>query len=349
MAKARRAARVRGRALPIGEIPLIDCEGTAHDCGVMLGCAWREALNLEAGKLTSKKPWWKDRRFRKPMSKYAPHLPDLFQGMAKAAGLDEDMISTRAPRASDAGCTSFALAPAATLDGAPISGQSKDVSYKRCLQFQVLRMKIAEGPSVLALTYQGWLFGHGFVKGGTSIFRNSLYVEGIGEGIPYDIWGLLALHCPAVEDVARLLKDHGVPSAFHCTVADEKGGVIGIENGKGGPAFLKPKRGIYAHANSVLSGARMRRYEKDGGSFCVDDSDKRTARINEQFQADRGRLTAQLAYRALMDHSNYPCSVCRHQSDTAWSGAIAIAEPTEGLLHVTRGAACQNWPTTYRL
>ena len=349
MNKRESARRARGRVCPEGELPLVNCEGTARECGLMLGSAWKEALTLEASRARSDKAWWKDKRLCKLISEYAPHLPDLYRGMARGAGLREDMISWRAPQHERGACTSFAVAPGSSLDRTPISGQTKDVSHVRGLQLVVLRVKMTGAPSMLTLTYQGWLFGHGFVKGGTAVFRNSLYVETCDDGLPYDIWGILALHCRTVEDVIELTRRHGMQGAAHVTVADERGGIVGIENGRGGPALLKPKRGIYVHANCVVSGRRMMRYERGHDIFHREDSLHRTARLRARLEADRGRLTAQLAHGALCDHDGYPLSVCRHESVEAMTSAAVVVEPTRGLLHATRGAPCQNWPRTYRL
>jgi hypothetical protein len=210
-------------------------------------------------------------------------------------------------------------------------------------------MKMSDAPSALTLTYQGWLFGHGFVRGGTAIFRNSLYVADRVDGMPYGAWGMIALHCPTVDDVMAFTREHGVCRPFHTTVADERGGIVGIENGRGGPVFVKPKRGIYTHANCVIGGKRMLRYEHENGVFCRADSLNRTQRLQERLGSDGGRLTPQLAYAAMCDHAGYPVCVCRHQGRNVLTGGIAIAEPTRGLLHVTRGNPCQNWPRTFSL
>jgi isopenicillin-N N-acyltransferase-like protein len=318
----------------------------------MLGGLWKPALQLEAERSKGSKPWWKSRRYAPLMEKYAPHLPDVYRGMARGAGVSEDALGERAaPEEDSAGCTSFAVAPEATLEGIPISGQTKDVSISRGRELLVLRMKMSNAPSLLTLTYCGstWLFGHGFVQGGTAVFRNSLYVDHRPRGLPYSLWGLIALHCPTVDEVIEVTQRYGVESAFHVVVADQRGGIVGIEGGQAGVACLRPEQGIYAHANAVVGEGPLRATEKDAGSFRRADSLHRTKRLTERLQADRGRLTAQLAYAALCDHDGYPLSVCRHQSAEAQTAAAVIAEPTRGLLHVTCGAPCRNWPQTYSL
>src|SRR5690606_966766 len=150
-------------------------------------------------------------------------LPDLYQSMAKYAGVPlwavaADMKNEDLTKPD--GCTSFAIAPSHTLDGVPISGQTKDTSLTRAYQYQMLRLRFTDGtPNHLSLTYPGWLFGHGFIKGGCAIFRNTIYNPTPGKGLPYSIFGLLALHCPSVDDVVKLAKDHGVSMCFHIVAA----------------------------------------------------------------------------------------------------------------------------------
>jgi isopenicillin-N N-acyltransferase-like protein len=347
-ARKPRAVPVTFRLQPDIAMPLLSCEGTAFECGEQLGGAWKEVLTLEAERFKSPKAWWKDRRYAKLISKIAPHLPDLYRGMAVGAGLKDDLVAPRAPE--EGGCTSFAIAPGATLDGAPISGQSKDVSFHRGLQLLVLRLKIKEGPSAMTLTYPGWLFGHGFVRGGTSIFRNSMYLRPPQGGLPYDIWGILALHCATVEAVMKLTRDWGISMPAHMAVADERGGVVGIEHGDGGPVFLAARRGIYAHANCVVSGSRrLLAIETESGNFRRAESLHRTRRMYAQLGPERGRLTPQLCYRAMCDHDGFPVCVCRHQERNAITASVVIVEPTRGLLHATRSMPCQSWPRTYAL
>ena len=332
-----------------GFVPEVSIEGTAYECGRMLGHVWQDALQLGASKASiGSKPWWKDKRYAKLVDEYVPHLPDLYRGQAKSSGLREDLVGTRAAVA-EGGCTSFAIAPSATLDGQPISGQTKDVSAQRMYQFQVLRLKCSDGPSALSLTYAGWLFGHGFVQGGCAIFRNSLFAGGGEGGLPYAVWGLLSLHCPTVEAVIELTQKYGVRQGFHCTVADERGAIVGIESGRSGLAFLKPKRGLYTHANAAVSGKRLQKHEVEDPNFRRADSLHRQSRLRERLEADHGLLTPQLALYAMVDHTNYPTSMCRHQNANAYTGGAVVVEPTRGLLHCTRGQPCRNWPRTYRL
>jgi len=333
-------------------VPYFSVEGTVKEAGEQLGAVWKDTYQAAANSYAANSiPWWQDKRIAKLIRRYAPHLPDLYEAIAKGAGLRPNQISVRAEL--DAGCTSFSLQPSATLDGEPISGQSKDTAMMRGLQMTVLRMKYTDGaPSNLSLTYPAWFAGYGFVEGGCTMYGNSLYVECDGGVLPLEAFGTLLHHCPDVEHVMRLATDYKLSKNAHLTAADEKGGIVGIENGPGKPVFCKPKRGIYVHANSVLSNKRLLASEKRATAnayFRRSDSEERVKHLTRRFETDRGRLTPQLVYGAMMDHSNYPSSVCRHQSTNAQTTAVVIAQPTLKRIHVVRGPACQNWPQTFTL
>lgn len=328
-----------------GSVPLLDVEGTVESCGQQLGYVWREALQLQAARRgNAGAPWWQDARFKKLVDRHAPYLPTLFSAMADGAGLQAQQIDAPVLGRPATGCTSFAISPSATAHGEPISGQTKDTPIDRQFRFVVLRLKPQGAAETLTLTYPGEVLGQGFTRGGCSVFRNALNA-GAGSGLPFFAWGILAQRCPSVEDVEAMTRDYGIDEGGHCTVADEHGGVLGVENGRAGVRFLRPERGLYIHANASLC---MERCENDLGDYEID-SPIREVRMRELFERDLGRLTPQLAYAAMTDHANHPTSLCRHQGRHAMTTAAVVAEPTRGLLHVTRGNPCQNWPHTYRL
>jgi len=331
-----------------GGVPEIHVAGSAADCGEQLGEIWRDVLRQGAERVPpASRPWWQTGHTAKLAARYAPHLPDLYRGMARGAGLRDDQVGTRAV-AESAGCTSFAIAPEVTQDGEPISGQTKDTHVNRQEQFRVLRLACTDAPMALTLTYPGWLFGHGFVAGGCSIYRNNLYSPPPASGLKYAVMGLLALHCRTVAEVAELMHREGCAETFHIAVADSYGGIIGIENTVDGLRVLEPTDGIYAHANAICADD-IAASEIEDAYFKRPDSLHRQARLREQLAADSGRITATMAMAALADHDGYPESICRHQSESTTTTAAVVAEPTRGLLHCTLGHPCSNSPCSYSL
>jgi len=84
---------LRGRLIPPLKMPCVECKGTALESGRMLGEIWKQALLLEAERSKGSKPWWKSRRYTPLVEKYAPHLPDVYRGMARGAGVSEDAMA----------------------------------------------------------------------------------------------------------------------------------------------------------------------------------------------------------------------------------------------------------------
>lgn len=352
MGKQVRRRRHDAGPLVDGRVPLLDVAGSAADCGEALGHAWRRALREQAAERDAGRPWWQEPSLARLLDRLAPHLPDLYRGMARGAGLRPEQVGDQPRYPVRDGCTSFAIAPQAALARQPLSGQTKDTPANRLDLYCLLRMRLRGGRgSMLTLTYPGWLMGHGFVQGGCALFGNSLWAGPSAGRLPRHAWLMLAHHCPTAEEAWKLARDHGVEAAEggHTTVADEHGGIVGIEVGTGGVAALRPKNGLYVHANAVVSGARLRRHETRDSLFTRRDSLRREARLRKLLAPDRGRLTPQTLFAACCDHDSDPVGVCRHQSDHAQTTALVIAEPTRGLLHVAGGAPCRTWPTTHAL
>lgn len=341
------------RDCPEGSVPLISVEGTAFECGHQLGIAWRNALKVNAERARGKwEPWWMNGEIAKLVERKAPFLPDLYRGMAKGAGIPEEQSGCQ-PIASPLGsCTSFAVHPDATVDGSPISGQTKDTGADRIFYYQVLRMKPKDAPGYLTLTYPGELFGHGFSSTGMSIFRNSLYVRsGRSAGrLLFEAFGLLAIFSSSLEEAAELAREYGVRGVSHVTIAEGSGRALGFEMCSEGASLIRGRAGVYAHANhTVAAGFRLLEDDECRAQHRKGASEHRQRRLYELMEQERGRLTPQLMLRLLSDHQNFPKSICSHRGAGYLTSAAVVAEPTRGLLHVTRGAPCQNWPRTYQL
>jgi hypothetical protein len=78
--------------------PVISIEGTAFECGGKLGALWREdfaGFAASGGIWNGGTPWWRSRLGGELIERHAPHLPDLFKGIAEGAELPEDAIGGR--------------------------------------------------------------------------------------------------------------------------------------------------------------------------------------------------------------------------------------------------------------
>lgn len=335
-----------------GPIPVLRVSGTALDCGLRLGELWGPAIRARADKPdTGTVPIFKNPLILRLFEHYVPSLVDLHRGMTRGAGIPEAKLFSVFPGGSAIGdgCTSFAVHPSVTKIGGPLSGQTKDTGAERIGQYQVLALRIEKGLQLLTLTYPGWLFGHGFAAGGCSVFRNSLSCGNPGGKLPYDIWGLLVHACPTVEEARKLTLDHGVMDGAHCAIADEHGGILGVESGSAGYAFLPPVNGIYTHTNHVMSGPPLSTVEKPP-ALGLDDSEHRQKRLYELLANEKGSLTGLSAFAALGDHAKYPTSICSDaRANCGMTTAAVVVEPTRRLMHVCRGLPCLNPPVTIHL
>jgi isopenicillin-N N-acyltransferase-like protein len=270
--------------------------------------------------------------------------------MAEGAGIASDELVAPVPADMAAGCTSFAVAPGSTRDGQLICGQTKDAPADRVRRNVILKLSPSDAPSALTMTYPGMLFGHGFITRGCAIFRNSIGMNAVptADPLPYDAWGILALHCKTVEDVCALTESHPVADPFHCTICDARGGIVGIEHADGDTAVLHPSQGVYAHANNILSDGPLRCREAVDAEFLTR-SQHRSDRLRRRLIEDNGRSTPETVHNALCDHDGYPYSVCNHESERFCTTAALIAEPTRGRLLISTGSPCCNDLQEYRL
>jgi hypothetical protein len=163
-------------------------------------------------------------------------------------------------------------------------------------------------------------------------------------------WGILALHAHDVEEVVGLAHDQTQITDFHYTITDEKGGIIGIEGVGGKVAILREIDGLYIHANAP----RAERFAKDAvlsdkSGYTIENSLFREKRLEQLLRQRPDRLTAQIAFYSLADTEGFPMGIIRCDTPDACTTAAVVAEPTKGLLHVSRGMPSQNWPVTYAL
>jgi hypothetical protein len=250
----------------------------------------------------------------------------------------------------DAGCTSFAVSGDWTSDGAPFSGQTKDTPVKRLSEFRVLRLDVSDAPSLLTLTYPGWLFGHGFAEGGCALFRNSLFA-GLSSGeLGYGAWGLIATHCSSVDEVCEIAAKYGINGvSAHCLLQDSQGGIAGLEIFKDGVRRLGTTDGLYVHSNHLLNASRSEVVE-DASPEYLEDSHLRLDELSAKFAADKGDVNPRRIIEKLAaSHERYPFGLCNHAREDYQTTAAVVAEPSKGTLTVSHGPPCQAEVTTHSI
>ena len=348
---ARRAAAVEviPRLFQPGKVPLVSVEGTAYECGRHYAEIATEKYPGYRRYLDQAYAWRRlGRRVERLFERRAPYIPEVFRGLWEVAGPPAGM----AKGPGRGGCTSFGVSGSITLDGNPISGQTKDTPPPSAVQYIVLRMRIKEGPTILVLAYPGEVLGYGLWTTGMSIFRNALFsTAGAKKGLTMVQWGILALAGKSVDEAVEMAGEFGITDAGNCLISDAGGKSCSVEFNVGGVGILTAKDGIATHANHPEAEETVP-FENYPDKEEREDSGYRMHGLWRLLNAERGRLTAQKAMMLLADHTRYPRGICRHQPGAEErynlvTSAAVVAEPTLGRLHVVRGNPCCNWATTH--
>lgn len=291
-----------------------------------------------------------DRPTLRLYEKHAPHIPELFAGILEVSGtLDLGQTHTPDP---DRSCTSFSVHPDHTLDGVPISGQTKDTVPESIPLYIVLRMRIDNAPTILVLAYPGEVLGYGMWSTGMTVMRNNIHSDGPSEkGLAMEHYGLLALAQDSLDKAIELAMQHGIIGVGCLLFSDASGNSACVEFNDGGVNIIQSNDGIMTHANHPV-GPETSVHEHYPDPEECRDSRFRMERLHELLDVEKGRLTAQKTLATLTDHQSYPRGICRHLSTASkpeCTTAAVIAESTKGRLHVTTGPPCANWSTTYTL
>ena len=351
-------------------LPHIVVRGAPFEIGKEYGEKVRERIMLHAMNqkwlMAKRKPedpeWWRREipRYLPMYEKLAPYMVEEMQGIARGASMDLDDVYLinlrddipavlRKPQPPQEGCTSFGLSGDSTLSGEPIVGQTKDTEPLSADLYVVLAMYQKGRPDILQMPYAGELAVFGFSTTGVSNFGNSMYLRGYTPTrLPWSLMRRLVLESNSISDVIALMEEYQGGGPANLLVGERSGRAVSIERCAYGHAVVEQKDGILVHANNSLT--HLVTYEQ-WDEAQIYGSKNRVKRLTAFFSAERGRLTAPLVMRGLIDHDNYPLSLCRHGTpdDNLMTTAALVCEPTLNRMHVIRGQPCRGFAATYCL
>lgn len=350
-------------------LPTLSLRGTSFEIGRQYGEMARERILLHllnqkngfARHNPENPEWWRQKvyEFLPPYEELAPHFVEEMHGLARGADVSfeevlllnvrDELSSLRKPVAAEQ-CSAFGVSGAHTLSGHPILGQTKDTGALSKDLYVVTAIYQKDRPDLLQMAYAGELGVMGMGSAGMSLMGNSLVVrERPRSGLPLTLFRRLVLESESIDDVLALIERYGLATVGNCVIGDRSGRVIALENTAHGYGVVEAEDGILVHTNHINS-PHLLDYEASEETE-LQISHHRQKRLEEQLAAERGRLTAPLAMRALMDHANYPGSICRHPSGGRdfQTTAAFVVEPTLGRMHTIRGLPCQGWPATHTL
>ena len=289
--------------------------------------------------------------YRPFVVEHAPFLDEEVQGVAEGAGLslaEAYLLQLRAelavvtPKGREAEhsdeCTTFAVLPEATSDGAPLVGQNADLpAFYREISV-VVEFVPDDGPAVLMLTPAGQVSYIGINDRGLGVFANYLTCDGWRVGFPRYLLSRLALTRETVDEAIAAVR--GVPraSSRNLIMLDAAGVAADLETTPTRDARLDPEDGLLAHSNHYVA-SRLLAEERSPQRW-VANSRVRLDTMTALLARQRGVLNAEVMQTILRDRTCHPDGLCRMPGDDETdviTFASVIAEPTRGRLWVAVG------------
>ncbi|MHC4879248.1 MAG: C45 family autoproteolytic acyltransferase/hydrolase [Planctomycetota bacterium] len=301
-------------------------------------------------------------RFRPLFKKWCPHLLTEIQGLARGAGINENLalacqLRGELAKQNPGGCTTFAATGPATADGSTLIGQNSDTDAEISEFAYVLHLIPDDRPELIIWTFGGMIGYHGLNEHGVAHFANSL-----GGGPD---WQFALSHYPlkrmileqkTLDDVRQLIRDVPVASSGNYMLCDGSGEIADIEvTPRGAIEIARPQSGTLAHTNHFLCGEHAC---EENWRQSLPDSYPRQLRAEAFLKERAGQLTLDDAKQLLADHEGYPVSICRHPHrgegdavlpNTGRTIAGLIAEPQHGRLQVCTGNPCERPFVAYEL
>ena len=331
--------------------------GSAREIGFQHGRVLRAEIVAEAQRAMESfaraRGWPERQALDFAMREWAPlfreHVPramEEIRGMAAGGGFDEAWMffaavhggtKSNAPGRPEA-CTALACGPGTTRQGHVLMGQTKDTSAP-LTRYRIMRLAYDDGLGNLLLNYPGFISHLCLSSHGLFCTANSLYArQPEGEVTPFSFIRALAKEKTSTEDVLSAIR--GLSFDNGCTIVGDRGGRLAcIEAVAGRTRIRDVSAEVFAHANSILS-EDLQRYEQ--ASPHLASSPRRQIHMQRLLDAERGRLTVETLKGFLADHTDAPCSICRHPDDLepGWTTAAVVADLTARKLHICIGNPC---------
>ncbi len=301
-------------------------------------------------------------QYRPYVLAHAPFLDEEVVGVAEGAGLSLEeayLLQLRAEAAAaptagtaplltasdDAGdeCTSVAVLPDATADGAGLIAHNAALPAFDREVGVVLEIVPDDGPAVLMLTPAGQVSYIGINDRGLAVVANYLTCDGWRIGFPRYFLSRVALTHETVDAAIETVSAMPRASSRNLLMLDAHGTAADLELTPTRAARLDPQDGVLAHANHYVSPALAS--EERAGDY-VHNSQTRMGRLRELAVEQRGKLNASNAPEILRDRTCYPDTLCREPEDSpdrdVMTFASLVAVPSRRELHVAVGPPNQH-------
>jgi isopenicillin-N N-acyltransferase-like protein len=251
-------------------------------------------------------------------------------------------------------CSSFALEPSATANGATLVGQNWDWLDTLSGGVIVLEVERPDGPNYVTIVEAGLLAKTSLNQRGIGLALNTLVssLDGGKVGIPFHFLIRDLVDSEHLSDAVTKLSAVLRASSGNYVLGSSDGGVLNIEVAPGDARNVFPivaRNGAIVHTNHFLSQIHT---GFDLAPGHMGDSYIRYSRMARKIQDETTPLSIDDIKQVLGDHTDAPSAICCHPDsrsdvDTQWATlAAVIMDPANRRVHLAEGTPCsEDWIT----
>ena len=279
---------------------------------------------------------------------YCADMLEELRGMAQSSGVSVEelmllQIRNQLQPDADAGCTSFATTPQATVHNTACVGQNWD-NDPAVDPFNIVLTRRPTGkPALMKITQAGLIAYIGLNDAGIGVCLNSLPAPSRRLGVPHYFTVRGLYEAVSLDEAVRAVEraQRAIPANIILATpqgpADLEVTVERVHVLRAGDS------GRITHTNHCLH-PELVSINEDFSELI--ESHPRKARIDRLFGVGKEALNLELMQAALRDHENYPCSICRHANDHPqhgfWVSVFSvIIEADAGRMYLSRGNPCE--------
>jgi len=353
-------------------LKIVDAKGSHYEIGYQLGTKCKD---IAVSMMEQRRESWKASNIssEKQIShakKYLPYAEDFFpqfldeiRGYADAGGFKFEeafaWFCSWPPLQGAIGCTDIAVNGEVTADGTVYAVHNEDWSPEEEKHVIVVRIKPDDEPGFIALSYGGLWVNSGVNAAGVSLSGNALTQNDTRIGVPQDFAVRKVLASKTIGDAMKAAVPENRASSYNNIICDENGEIYSMEGSGTDFDALYAEGGYLAHTNHYLS-PKMAKYEavfqaKHDKSPLRADSIIRYNRALRLIKKELGKVMVDTFKKIMVDHVNYPWSICRHiderlppkdRSKTVFSEIIDL---THRAIWACRGNPCVGKYTKFEL
>ena len=347
------------------DLKIIVASGSPYEIGYEHGCQGKEEVlcSIETYKSMFKTYAnldWEEAKFRsrnyvEPINKYDPDLMEEIRGVADGAGVTlEDILALNARSEvvmmggsaipSD-GCTAMAVTPEVTKERNTILAQNWDWKGNQIKSLLVLKIHQKNKPSITMVTEGGIIGKIGFNDAGIGVCLNALGTAGNPKGLPLHVILRGILNSCTISDAIQSINRVANACAANYLIASSCGEAIDVEKSPSDFDVIYPYHGIMVHTNHYQT-PRLR--PADTTRFMAPDTFLRCGIATKMLMMEKGNITINSIKKILVNHKDYPDSICRHEYPMAAQGTqmctvfSIVMDITAGKMELTFGNPCEN-------